>query len=49
MSTGMCVEEDIQNAINVLNEFGVKKEQITILHCNTQYPTPLRMSTLRLC
>ena len=47
MSTGMCVEEDIQNAINVLNEFGVKKEQITILHCNTQYPTPFEDVNLK--
>lgn len=40
MSTGMCVEEDIWNAINVLLKFGVEKRQITILHCNTEYPTP---------
>lgn len=47
MSTGMCVEEDIQNAINVLNEFGVSKDQITILHCNTQYPTPFEDVNLK--
>ena len=40
MSTGMCEEQDIQNAIDVLIKFGVRKEQITLLHCNTQYPTP---------
>ncbi len=40
MSTGMCIEEDIWNAINVLLKFGVEKRQITILHCNTEYPTP---------
>lgn len=40
MSTGMCEIQDIQNAIDVLVEYGVKKEQITLLHCNTQYPTP---------
>lgn len=42
MSTGMCVMEDIQNAINVLIQYGIRKEQITLLHCNTQYPTPYR-------
>ena len=47
MSTGMCVEEDILNAINVLNEFGVSKDQITILHCNTQYPTPFEDVNLK--
>ncbi len=40
MSTGMCEEQDIQNAIDVLTKYGIKKEQITLLHCNTQYPTP---------
>ncbi|MGG6544662.1 UNVERIFIED_CONTAM: N-acetylneuraminate synthase [Prevotella sp. 15_C9] len=47
MSTGMCDEQDIQNAINVLYEFGVSKEQITLLHCNTQYPTPFEDVNLR--
>lgn len=47
MSTGMSVAQDIQNAINVLNEYGVSKEQITILHCNTQYPTPFEDVNLR--
>ena len=40
MSTGMCEVQDIQNAIDVLIKYGVRREQITLLHCNTQYPTP---------
>lgn len=40
LSTGMCELSDIEAAVKVLIEFGVKKEQITILHCNTEYPTP---------
>lgn len=40
LSTGMCELLDIEAALNVLLKFGVKKEQITILHCNTEYPTP---------
>lgn len=40
LSTGMCELVDIEAALNVLLEFGLKKEQITILHCNTEYPTP---------
>ena len=40
LSTGMCELADIEAALKVLLKFGVKKEQITILHCNTEYPTP---------
>ena len=40
LSTGMCELTDIEAALNVLLQFGVTKEQITILHCNTEYPTP---------
>ena len=40
LSTGMCELTDIEAALNVLLQYGVKKEQITILHCNTEYPTP---------
>ena len=41
LSTGMCDLIDIQNALDVLLKFGIKKEQISILHCNTEYPTPM--------
>lgn len=40
MSTGMCEMTDVQNAMDVLLRYGIRKEQITLLHCNTQYPTP---------
>lgn len=40
LSTGMCELSDIKAAVKVLLDFGVQKEQITILHCNTDYPTP---------
>lgn len=38
MSTGMSTIQEIKNAIDVLNDNGAGK--ITLLHCNTQYPTP---------
>ena len=41
LSTGMCNMDDINKALAVLLKFGVKKENITILHCNTEYPTPM--------
>ncbi len=40
LSTGMCEMNDISIAMNVLQKYGVQKDQITILHCNTEYPTP---------
>lgn len=47
MSTGMCEIDDISAAINVLLKYGIKREQITILHCNTEYPTPYEDVNLR--
>lgn len=38
MSTGMCDVQEIKDAITVLEKNGAKN--ITLLHCNTQYPTP---------
>lgn len=40
LSTGMCELDDISAAMNVLIRNGVKRELISILHCNTEYPTP---------
>lgn len=47
LSTGMCELSDIEAAIMVLLEFGVQKEQITVLHCNTEYPTPYQDVNLK--
>jgi len=47
LSTGMCEIEDVQNAVEVLCKYGLKKEQITVLHCNTEYPTPMKDVNLR--
>jgi N,N'-diacetyllegionaminate synthase len=41
MSTGMSTLNEVQNALNILMKAGAKKEDITILHCNTEYPTPM--------
>lgn len=40
LSTGMCELSDIEAAMKVLLDFGIQKKQITVLHCNTEYPTP---------
>lgn len=47
LSTGMCELSDIGCALHVLLQFGLRKEQITVLHCNTEYPTPFRDVNLK--
>lgn len=47
LSTGMCELTDIENAINVLITNGVSKDIITVLHCNTEYPTPMKDVNLK--
>ncbi len=47
LSTGMCDMTDIKNALDILIKFGLTKEQIIILHCNTEYPTPFEDVNLR--
>ena len=45
MSTGMCEMFEIGAAINVLRENGT--EDIKLLHCNTEYPTPFEDVNLK--
>lgn len=40
LSTGMSTMKEIENALGVLVEAGTAKKEITVLHCNTAYPTP---------
>lgn len=40
LSTGMSPLEEIGEALSVLITNGVSKENITLLHCTTEYPTP---------
>lgn len=42
LSTGMSHMIEVKNAIEILNKHGTKKKNITILHCNTEYPTPMK-------
>lgn len=45
LSTGMCEMEEIEAAVEILRQNGT--EDITLLHCNTQYPTPYEDVNLR--
>lgn len=42
MSTGMCEMPEIEVAIEVLEKEGMLRNDIILLHCNTEYPTPYR-------
>jgi len=47
LSTGMANMEEIQDALDVLLKAGTSKNNITILHANTMYPTPMQDVNLR--
>lgn len=42
LSTGMATMEEIAAALAVLEQAGTKRADITVLHCNTEYPTPMQ-------
>lgn len=42
LSTGMSTMDEIADALDVFLHEGISKDYITILHCNTEYPTPMR-------
>ncbi|MDY6994262.1 MAG: N-acetylneuraminate synthase [Pseudomonadota bacterium] len=39
LSTGMATNEEIQNALAILEKEGASHSNVTVLHCNTDYPT----------
>jgi len=47
LSTGMADIREVGNALAVLNDAGTMHERITVLHCNTAYPTPMEDVNLR--
>ena len=47
LSTGMANLGEIEDAINVLIGDGLAREEITVLHCNTEYPTPMKDVNLK--
>lgn len=44
LSTGMSIPEEIENAVRVLKDSGAG--EITLLHCNTEYPTDYKDANL---
>jgi len=47
ISTGMSTIEEIKQAIEVLEKAGTTRSDMIVLHCNTQYPTPMEDVNLR--
>lgn len=47
LSTGMATITEIKDAVKVLTDNGISKDKITILHCNTEYPTPMEDVNLK--
>lgn len=45
LSTGMSTMQEVKEAVQILKQNGA--EDITVLHCNTQYPTPMEDVNLR--
>ena len=55
LSTGMSSLGEIEAALQILTDNGMSLDQISLLHCNTEYPTPYNdvnlraMQTLKKC
>lgn len=47
LSTGMANLDEIEAAIAVLTRFGTARNEITLLHCTTEYPAPKDEINLR--
>jgi N,N'-diacetyllegionaminate synthase len=47
LSTGMATLGDTEAALAVLEDAGTPRARITVLHCTTEYPTPMREVNLR--
>lgn len=47
LSTGMSTIEEIKEAIIVMESAGLTRDQIVVLHCNTEYPTPMKDVNLK--
>lgn len=41
LSTGMSTLDEVGSALDTLIQSGSEKKKITVLHCNTEYPTPM--------
>lgn len=47
LSTGMATLGEIEAALDALEQAGTPRSRITVLHCTTEYPTPMSDVNLR--
>lgn len=47
LSTGMANLKEIKDALEVLTSEGLTRKEITVLHCNTEYPTSMEDVNLK--
>jgi N,N'-diacetyllegionaminate synthase len=47
ISTGMASLGEIEAALQILDQAGTPRERVTVLHCNTEYPSPMADVNLR--
>jgi N,N'-diacetyllegionaminate synthase len=47
LSTGMSTMGEIESAIDVMEQAGTPRRNLTVLHCTTEYPTPMAEVNLR--
>ena len=47
LSTGMSVLSEVEDAVKILEDGGISRDNIILLHCTTQYPTPFSSVNLR--
>jgi len=47
LSSGMSTMKEIGDALLILEQTGLRRDQITVLHCTTEYPAPMSEVNLR--
>lgn len=47
LSTGMSTLDEVETAVSVLEKGGIPRRDVILLHCTTQYPTPMEDVNLR--
>ena len=47
LSSGMSTMDEIGDALKILESAGLSRSQVTVLHCTTEYPTPMVDVNLR--
>lgn len=47
LSTGMSTLDEVETAVSVLEKGGIPRHDVILLHCTTQYPTPMEDVNLR--